>query len=61
MSELYFKSLKDGTCGSTSFALIVHQNSFILVANNNTYPSSQRMKVYFVELFFRPKFIVVCD
>jgi hypothetical protein len=61
MSELYLKSLKDGTCENTSFALIVHQNNCVLVANNNTYSSSQRMKLYFVEFFFHPKFIVFCD
>jgi hypothetical protein len=61
MSELYLKSLKDGTCGNTSFALIVHQNSCILIVNDNTYLGSQRMKLYFVEFFFHPKFIVVCN
>jgi hypothetical protein len=61
MSKLYLNSLKDGTCGNTSFDFIVHQNSCILVANDNTYLGRQRMKAYFVELFVHPKFIVVCN
>jgi hypothetical protein len=40
---------------------IVHQKSHILVANDNIYMISQRMKAYFVDFFFHPKFVVVCD
>ncbi len=33
----------------------------ILVASDNTCMTSQSMKVYFVDLFFHPKFVVVYD
>jgi hypothetical protein len=61
MSKLYLKSLEDETCDNTSFAFIVHQNNYILVANDNTYSGGEWIKLYFVEFFFHPKFIVVCD
>ncbi len=40
---------------------LVHQKSHIVGANNNTYMISQRMKAYFVDFFFHPKFVIVCD
>jgi hypothetical protein len=40
---------------------LVHQKSRILVVSDNTYMISQRMKAYFVDFFFHPKFVVVCD
>jgi hypothetical protein len=33
---------------------LVHQKSRILVASDNTYMISQRMKAYFVDFFFHP-------
>ncbi len=38
---------------------IVHKKNHILVASDNMYMTSQRMKGYFVDFFFHPKFIVV--
>jgi hypothetical protein len=43
------------------FVLIIHQKSCILVASDNMYMTSQRMKAYFIDFFFHPKFVVVCD
>ncbi len=40
---------------------LVHQKSRILVASDNTYMISQRMNAYFVDFFFHPKFVVICD
>ncbi len=37
------------------------KKSRILVANNNTYMTSQRMKAYFVDFFSHPKFVLICD
>jgi hypothetical protein len=33
----------------------------ILIASDNTYITSQNMKAYFIEFFFHPKFVVICD
>jgi len=55
------KILKVGTHGNTSFAPIVHQKSRILVASENTYMVSKRMKVYFIDFGFHPKFLVICN
>ncbi len=40
---------------------VVHQKSRILVASNNMYMTNQRMKVYFIDFFFHPKFVVICN
>jgi hypothetical protein len=37
------------------------QKNYILVASDNTYITSEKMKIYFVDYFFHPKFVVVCD
>jgi hypothetical protein len=55
------KLLKVGIHGNTSLAPIVHQKSCILVANKNTYMVSKRMKVYFIDFCFHPKFLVIYD
>jgi hypothetical protein len=59
--NIILKILKVGTLGKTTLAPIVHQKNCILVTNNNTYIASQMMKAYFVDLFFHPKFHVVCN
>jgi hypothetical protein len=46
-----FKYPKMLTCDNTSFTLIVHQVNCIVVTNENTYMASQRMKLFFVDIF----------
>jgi hypothetical protein len=40
---------------------LVQQKSHILVASDNMCMINERMKVYFVDFFFYPEFIVVYD
>jgi hypothetical protein len=41
--------------------IICSQKSRILIANENMYMTSQSMKTYFVDIFFHPKFVLICD
>jgi len=46
---------------NTSFVVSVHQINCMLVANDNMYMFSQRMKMYFVDFYFSSKDHVACD
>jgi len=46
---------------NTSFFVSVDQINHMLVANNNTYMFSQRMKIYFVDFYSPSKDHVIYD
>jgi hypothetical protein len=43
------------THGNVSFIFITNQNNHMVVTNDNIHILSQKMKLYFVHLFFHPQ------
>lgn len=46
---------------NTSFDVNVDQINCMIIANNNSYRISQKMKLYFINIFFSSKIHVICD
>jgi hypothetical protein len=47
---------------NTSFDVNVDQINCMIIANNNSYMISQKMKLYFINFFFsKSKIHVICD
>jgi hypothetical protein len=58
---MYFELLNIGICGSTLFAFNSDQNSHILITSENMNIMESKDELVFVDFFFHPIPLIVCN